>query len=244
MTAPGRPGTADLPYRYIAGVEPIPGAWLVVAGRLQGITLHPEEPVVVETLTEILDQRPAFEIIALHAPIGLLSSPTDGVRACERDARRLLGWPRMASVVPAPVRDALTARTWKQAVARNGGMSPVTWALLEHVAEVDAEIEPYQQRRVSEVHPELAFLELNGGTPLSSARSDGAGREERAGLLRAKLQGVERVLDARLPGVRREHLVDVAADLWTARRIAAKAVHRLPADPVWDATGLRMEIVY
>lgn len=243
MSAPGRPG-APLPYRYLAGVEPIPGAWLVVPGRLQGVSLFPEEPLVFATIGEVLDQRPAYEIVALHAPVGLLDTPNDGPRECEREARRLLGWPRMAAVVPAPVRAALGARTWKQAVRRNGGMSPVTWAMLDHAAEVDAEVAPYRQRQLSEVHPELAFYELNGRTPVAAGRADAAGRAAREQLLRGKIQGVERVLDAQVSGVRREHLVDAVADLWTARRIAARAAVRLPQDPVWDSTGLRMEIVY
>lgn len=244
MTTPGRPG-AQLPYRYLAGVEPCPGGWLLAAGRLQGITLFPEDPIVFATFAEILDQRPAYEILALHCPVGLLDEPRDGGRACERAARRLLGWPRMAAVVPSPLRPALAARTWKQAVKLNGGgMSPVTWALLDHVAELNSEMQPYRQRQVSEVHPELAFYELNGSAPLPLPKHHTEGRRLREELLAAKFRGVERILQAKLPGVSREHLVDVAADLWTARRIAARSLHRLPDTPEWDANGLRMEIVY
>jgi len=31
--------------------------------------------------------------------------------------------------------------------------------------------------------------------------------------------------------------------LWTARRAAGRAMQRFPADPEWDSTGLRMELV-
>jgi predicted RNase H-like nuclease len=44
-------------------------------------------------------------------------------------------------------------------------------------------------------------------------------------------------------GARRHHIVDAAACLWTARRIAGRAVNRVPEDPEWDDIGLRMEIV-
>ena len=243
MSAPGRPG-APLPYRYLAGVEPCPTGWLVAAGRLQGIALFPEDPVVFDTFTQVLDQRPAYEIIALHAPVGLLDEPRKGGRTCDHEARQLLGWPRMASVVPAPVRPALSAKTWASARKRNGGMSPVTWALLDHVAEVEAEMQPYRQRSIFEVHPELALLELNGEEPVPLAKHHADGRHYRERLLRSKMQGIDRVLNAKLPGVSREHLVDVAADLWTARRVAARSIHRLPETPEWDSQGLRMEIVY
>lgn len=243
MSTRGRPG-APLPYRYLAGVEPCPTGWLVAAGRLQGIAVFPEDPIVLETFTEVLDQRPAYEILALHAPVGLLEEPRTGGRSCDHEARRVLGWPRMAAVVPTPVRPALTADTWDVAAKRNGGMSPVTWALLDHVAEVDAEMQPYRQRSVFEVHPELSLYELNGSTPVPLPKHHADGRRLRERLLRSKLQGIDRVLDAKLPGVSREHLVDVAADLWTARRIAARSIHRLPETPEWDSQGLRMEIVY
>lgn len=243
MTAPGRPGPA-LPYRYLAGVEPCPGGWLVAAGRLQGTTLTAEDPLVLPTFTEVLDHRPAFEIVALHAPVGLLDEPTTGGRRCEREARRLLGWPRLASVMPSPCRPALGASTYREAATLNGGMSQVTWEMLGRCAQVDAEMQPYRQRSIFEVHPELSMLELNGGVAVASSRRTEEGRRERIALLEAKLPDVRRIVDARLRDTRIEHRIDAAADLWTARRIAARSTKRLPEDPEWDSEGLRMEIVY
>jgi len=37
--------------------------------------------------------------------------------------------------------------------------------------------------------------------------------------------------------------MDAAGLLWTARRIAGKAITRLPMDREWDDQGRRMEIV-
>ena len=31
--------------------------------------------------------------------------------------------------------------------------------------------------------------------------------------------------------------------LWTARRAAGRAMSRLPMEPTWDTTGMRMELV-
>ncbi len=58
---------APLPYRPLAGVEPCPGGWFVVSGKLQGVSLFPEPPQVVPTINDVLDSRPPYEIIALHA---------------------------------------------------------------------------------------------------------------------------------------------------------------------------------
>jgi predicted RNase H-like nuclease len=38
-------------------------------------------------------------------------------------------------------------------------------------------------------------------------------------------------------------MLQAGALLWTARRAAGRAINRLPVDPVWDSTGLRVELV-
>jgi len=38
---------APLPYKLLAGVEPCPDGWLVVTGKLQGVTLFPEPAQVL-----------------------------------------------------------------------------------------------------------------------------------------------------------------------------------------------------
>jgi predicted RNase H-like nuclease len=234
--------SATLPYKVLAGVEPCPGGWLVVTGRLQGITLLPQPPQVFATLVDVLDHKPGFDVIALHAPIGLRNEP--GARACDREARRALGWPSSGAVLATPTRAALAPGTYEEARAANGGaLGAVTWALMPRIREVDAAIQPYWQRTVFEVHPELGFHRLNGDAPLRFSKRDVIGAKERRTLLETKFPGAERVIDLRVAGARTHHVVDALADLWTARRIASKAVQRRPADPEWDDHGLRMEIV-
>jgi predicted RNase H-like nuclease len=96
---------------------------------------------------------------------------------------------------------------------------------------------------VYEVHPETSFYQLNGDRPLSYSKRTAAGREERRQLLEAKFAGVARIIDARTAGASQRHRLDAAACLFTARRIAARAITRIPEDPEWDDEGLRMEIV-
>jgi predicted RNase H-like nuclease len=178
----------------------------------------------------------------LHAPVGLLDEYRPGGRTCERDARRLLGPRRGAAIASAPPRAALDARDAAGAT-KVGGVSAVVWRLMPKVRETTGEIQPYWQRTVFEVHPELSFYQLNGDQPMSYSKRLAAGRSERRELLVSKFPGVDRLLDARLASIRDSHLLDAAACLWTARRIAARAVQRLPEDPEWDSQGMRMEIV-
>lgn len=233
-----------MPYELLAGVVPVPGGWLVASGKLIGISLFPEVPTTVGTLQEVLDHIPEFSVIALAAPIALPDEPTRGGRNCDRLARGLLGWPRRNAILSAPCRAAVEASRYDEAARHNGGrLDAVTWRMREHLLEVAREMQPYLQRSVYEVHPELSFYQLNRDRPLTYPKRTRPGREERRALLDARLPNAERVLDAEVKGVKPWHLLDACAALWTARRIFSRSVSRLPVDPEWNGEGLRMEIM-
>ena len=227
---------APLPYRPLAGVEPCPGGWFVVSGKLQGVSLFPEPPTVVASILDVLDSRPPYEIIALHAPIGLPGERTPGGRACDRQARKLLGTRRGSAVSAPPTRSDVYDSSGE-------GLSAVVRAQLARIREVQRDVASYHQRTVFEVHPELGFYQLNDDTPLRYAKRTHLGTEERLSLLQARMPGLERVLDNIPDGVRLATVLDACVDLWTARRIAARAVARLPEVPEWNEDGLRMEMV-
>jgi predicted RNase H-like nuclease len=215
----------------------------VAGGRLQGITLTPTDPVLFKTLIEVLDYRPSYEVIALACPVGLLDEPRQGGRTCDREARKIVGFPRSGAIFSAPARSALDATTYEEAVKLNDGMSIAAYSQLRYAAEVDSNLEPYWQRTVFEAHPEMSFYQLNGDTPMYHGKHTHRGQDERRALLERRVIGIEQIISVRVRGVKRHHLYDAAAVLWTARRIAGRVVNRLPDDPEWDGKGLRMEIV-
>src|SRR5436189_2588237 len=112
---------SPMPYELLAGVVPCPGGWLVASGKLVGINLFPQAPQVVARLREVLDAVPEYTVIALAAPVGLPDWPSRGGRACDREARRLLGWPRSGAVRSAPCRLVVDTRSRLSAAANNGG---------------------------------------------------------------------------------------------------------------------------
>jgi predicted RNase H-like nuclease len=122
-------------------------------------------------------------------------------------------------------------------------LDAITQVLLRRYREVAAEMAPYRQRTVFEVHPELSFYQINADEPLRWSKKSEAGRAERGEILRHRVPGIERVLEAEIDEVPETHLIDSAALLWTARRIFARAGTRIPKDPEWDEQGLRMELV-
>lgn len=244
MAGPGGPQRgAPLPYELLAGVVPAKAGWIVASAKLQGIQLYPNEPELLESLADVLDYRPSFKVIALGAPVGLLEEPVDGGRACDREARQLIGWPRAGAIPTPPVRKALEASSYEEAARLSGGMGAVTWGLLHRYAEVDREMAPYRQRVIFEVSPELSFFQLNNDHPMKFSKRSHIGMEERKALLKGRIQGMERIVDADVPKVQPWQLIDAAACLWTTRRIASRAMTRIPEDPEWDETGLRMELV-
>jgi predicted RNase H-like nuclease len=235
---------AQLPYQLLASAIPCGQGWLIASAKLQGITMSPESPQIFKTFIEVLDYKPAYQVITVAAPIGLPDEPSDRGRHCDRDARAILGMPRASAIVSAPCRPVLKARTYEEAVEVNGGhLNPVSWRQVRRIAEIDENIAPYWQRTVFEVHPELSYFQLNEDEPVRFSKYRGPGVEEREALLRKRLPGVERIIDARVPRISRSRLLDAAACLWTARRIVSRAVTRIPENPEWDSQGLRMELV-
>ena len=236
----GQRGSA-LPYQILAGVEPVPGGWLVAPGNLQGITLSPQPAYVLEALADVLDYRPSFSVVALHAPVGQTEG-SDEQRLCDVNAKELLGR-RAGAALPAPSRKLLDARSLEEAQAIDPTFDVVRWRSLPKAAEAIREVQSWRQRVVWEVNPELAFRQMNEGQPPKYGRRSMLGRQERKELLVTKLPGAERCLAERPKSVRENKLIDALADLWTARRIMARAITRLADPPAWDADGVRMDIV-
>lgn len=245
MPGPGRMQRGPaLPYQMLAGVVPCPAGWLVASGKLIGIQVYPEEPSVAASFREILDAIPAYAVIAVTVPIGLPTKASRRGRGAEVAAREILGFPHAGAIGSAPTRKSLAAASYEEARKANGGqLDVVTWQQFAKIREVDAEMQPYMQRQVFEVRPELSFFQLAEDTVLKHSKDTAAGQRERTALLRRRMPGSERILDATMSGVRKAHLVDGAVALWTARRIVARAVTRVPEEPEWDENGLRMEIV-
>ena len=248
MTAgPARRG-APLPYTLLAGVEPVRSGWLVVTGRLMGATLVLADAVVFEKFIDVQDARPSFQVITLHAPVGLPEKDEQGGRQCDRAARKMLGFPRQAAIISPPSRATLT-----DAAGRTGSPTAIAeWAKahkgvsatrLRHVVEIGEAVAAYWQRTIYECNPELSFMELNSGQPLKFGKHSESGIAERRALLTGRMGGADRFLDRTIKGIRRYQLWDACADLWSARRIAGRAIASLPEMPEWDELGRRMELV-
>jgi predicted RNase H-like nuclease len=246
MTGPGP---------VVGGLDGCPAGWVLVtvpaAGPLRGVPEVTVSEVTVSEVTVIADLGPVLAALesgrmvaaAIDIPIGL---PSRGPRACDTEARRLIG-PRRSSVFPAPVRSVLGARTYGEATdlsrrASGRGVSKQLFNILPKVREVDELQSRQLQDRLFEMHPELSFTVL-AGAPMRSNKRTADGRAERVAALRAALGDVDHLMAGPPPaGAKRDDVLDAMVGAWTARRYLAGTHLALGGGEV-DERGLRMEIL-
>jgi predicted RNase H-like nuclease len=222
----------ELPYKTVAGVIPCEAGWLLVAAKIKGATFAPDFPRAYEDLDDIISHRPPYAMVGLNAPVSDLDGALDGTRPCDVEAESILGRTvgetRWGDEKPVIGDDSLTGRTA---------------ILAERYRELRELMAPFLQRTICEMLPELSFYQLNAEILLTTPPRTEEGYEERRGLL-GKVPGIVRILEHQMEGVDRFDLLEGAALMWSARRVAARAGRRVPSrDPAWDASGLRIEIL-
>ena len=215
----------------VTGIDGCAGGWVAVtlagAGE-QGAGV----PAVTVTVARTLDGLALDGVTGIDMPLGLLAT---GWRTADLLARRALG--RRGSCVfaipPRPV--------WEQPAYANAnltcreltgrGMSIQAWGLRGKLLDADAFRRTAETALpLYEVHPELSFAALAGGTPLADSK------HTRDGLVirRALLIQAGIALPPRVPGAAEDDLLDAAAVAWSAARIAAGTAVTL-SDPAQRA---------
>jgi predicted RNase H-like nuclease len=231
-------------FKSVGGFTPCPGGWLVLPGRIAGVTVIAEEAFVLRTLGEVLDYRPKFDFGAANIPFGYPEHPGIQYRACDREARSIIGWPRMVTVRPVPSRAALFAKTRKEALELEPWLTKNDFRHFRWMKEAALEIQPFHSRSIYSGNAALSFQNMNGDVPLRTSPHHDDGKVQRLDLIRSKLPGIDEVISrAPPPGAGQSHMYEAAAMLWTARRASGRAIKRVPMDPEWDEAGIRIELV-
>ena len=224
------------------GVDGCRAGWLVVRGRLgpDGGWRDLSWSLEVEAVAFV-----DWGLVAIDMPIGLSA---EGPRRCDQLARSLLG-PRRSSVFPAPVRQALAARSYAEACALSQAacgrkLSQQAYNLMGKIRQLDQLLlqEPDRIARVYEVHPELAFAQWNGGVPMAQAKKTAAGAAQRQALVEASFPALVAEIAAAVPRSQLaiDDIRDALACLWSARRIALGEALELGGES--DERGLWMRI--
>ncbi len=212
---------------------------------MSGPKLSVESCGVVQDFGQVLRVTEDCACIAIDIPIGLTDGPT---RDADREARRLLGWPRRTSVFSAPPRPLLQTSTYAKACAislrlNKKKISRQTFGLLPKIRQVDEAMSPVEQGRVIETHPEVGFWALNGRQPVLESKKAAPGMSKRRLLLQQAFAAQTIRLDAP-SGSRVDDVYDSCVAAWTAFRYSRGEAERVPLHPPKDRKGLRMEIVF
>jgi predicted RNase H-like nuclease len=239
------------PTTWVAGADGFRDGWFVVLLRPADGTVRRRRIPSMQAMTE-LPEAPVF--IGIDMVIGLPDRAERGGRRCDRAARSLLGHPRSSSVFSPPAHAALGAETYDEARRLHTGTADdppgitiQAFHLLPKMREVADAVPPAEQDRIREVHPELAFYEMNGESPVNESKHDEAGRTIRQQLLvRHGFPDVGDALREHAKGaVGVDDVLDAHAVCWSARRMLEGTARRVP-EPLTDADvnsrGRRMEI--
>ena len=126
-------------------------------------------------------------------PIRLPGAPGEQYRHCDREARGIVGWPRVVKVHPVPCRGAV--RKVAAGGARARALADKERLPSLQVDEGTAiEIQPFHSRSIYSANSTLSFTHMNGDVPLTTSPYHDDGQRGRLDLIRSKLPGVEEVV--------------------------------------------------
>jgi len=234
------------------GIDGCHAGWIVVSCDSQ-LYFQPAE--LKKDIQEIRDYTRGAALTLIDIPIGLKNGKTPGRRACDVEARKILG-KRAFSVFPAPQREALKAETWEGANSINKticgkGLSKQTWGILKKIASVDSILirDVSLQSRLRETHPEVCFWSLNNRQEMKDRKKSEQGLAERlkvlARLSRNANEFYNRIKSQyKVKDVSSDDIVDAMAAALTASLSERYGIRTLPQTPELDSHGLRMEIVF
>jgi predicted RNase H-like nuclease len=179
-------------------------------------------------------------IVAVDIPIGL---PERGPREADLAAKKVLK-ERASSIFLAPPRIVLEQPNYtkaRQAAKEIGwGVSAQAYNLRKKIFEVEAFAA--KDDRIHEVHPEISFREMAGGSRLAK-KTTWKGLHERIRLLSGC--GIDLPMDVGPAGesARSDDIVDAAAAAWTAERLARGRAQSIP-DELGELAGNRLIAIW
>ena len=229
------------------GVDACHKGWFAVALDRQGNW----NAAIFKTISDFWKSFLNASRILIDIPIGL---PDCSKRACDTQTRKILGL-RASSVFAVPCREALRAKTYKQACQINKHslgvkLSIQTWNISTKIFEVDRLMshDKNARHRMKESHPELCFWALAGGNPMIYSKKRSQGFLERYSILKNIYPNSRAILHQSLDQFLRRDLAkdDIldAIALAISARLSLQVIKTVPSTPPRDKKGLPMQMVY
>ena len=223
----------------VVGVDAWRGGWVAVVledGEVSDVRL-------AVTLDQIANKCPGAAAVGVDMPLGLVER---GWRQADRLGAARLGAHR-SRLFMVPPRAVWDAEKYEEAVVRcrqltdpPSGCSRQAFGLQKKLLAAN-ELYARLPGRLFEVHPEISFAELNGGSPVAASKKTWNGQSARRALLaRAGI-----VLPDNLAGagnIPPDDILDAGAVAWSAARIAAGQASSLPHPPQVGSDGAAIAI--
>jgi predicted RNase H-like nuclease len=235
--------------RALVGIDGCRAGWIAVtlrSGRLPTVAVHTH-------FAEVLSASGETAVLSVDMPIGLPDFVGKGGRGPEKIVRRFLG-ERQSSVFSIPSRAAVSARDYAEACHLAlltsdppRRVSKQAFFLFPKILQIDALMSPALQARVREVHPEVAFWQLNDEKPMLlpkkiGGRPNPSGIQERRALLMRNGFAPD-FLEHRPPtGAAVDDFIDACVCALVSERIALGTARSFPELPQCDERGLHMAI--
>lgn len=232
----------------IAGINGCKSGWFCIFEELPQKKLGSK---IFATIEDLAKHAESLDVVAIDVPIGLTDA---GPRACDVEARKMLGGKRASSVFPAPIRPALGAASYEEASARSFAaqqkkLPKQAWAIYPKIRQLDELLSRRRDLRgkIYEVHPEVSFCAWNAMRSIVEPKKSKEGAAIRRQLIADHFGGIAfDVIRARYKRgeVLDDDIMDAFAALWTAERIFSQQSRTLPDRPQRDSNDLPMQMVY
>jgi predicted RNase H-like nuclease len=233
---------------YFLGIDGCQKGWISIALNTQSEW----EIRIFHSINEIWSNYSTAEIILIDIPIGLWDMGSIP-RLCDKEARKLLTRKRSSSVFPTPCRDVLSAESYEKANEINRtltskGLSKQTWNITPKIKDVNNFLQKNKdaQQIIIESHPELCFMALANGEPLTYYKKKEEGITERLNLLTSHFQKSKEILnDGQEKFNKKEVAIDDILDalvLAVSASLGKKNLSFIPEDYEFDKIGLPMRM--
>jgi predicted RNase H-like nuclease len=230
-----------------AGIDGCKAGWVLIT--------FDEEPAyhILRTDQELEDALISYDRIFIDMPIGLEDEAY--TRECDRLLRQKLGAEYSSSVFSPPIRPALHAPSYVEANMQSfeyteKKLTVQAWNITPKIKVLDALLSELKELRekVFESHPELLFMNLNGGM-IYQKKNTKKGLRHRLDLVsnhEAVAADFFRVIkeEYRRNEVAEDDIVDSMALALAAKHSVEKGIKSIPQEPPKDSEGLKMAIHY
>lgn len=230
-----------------AGIDGCKAGWILIS--------FDDEPgyEVLRTDEDLKDAFHRFDRIFIDIPIGL--EDDQYTRECDALLRKKLGPEYASSVFSPPIRPALHAPSYVEANMQSyefteKKLTVHAWNITPKIKVVDRFLteEPELQDVVFESHPELLFMNLNGGM-IYQKKSTKKGLRHRLSLVSDREEIAKDFFrdikeDFRRNEVEEDDIIDSMALALGAKQSKEKGLKTLPENPEKDSSGLVKAIHY